>query len=111
MNASDSSSPVPPQNPPKYLLYLLGLPSDASPKELQDAWNEQSAVIENGPEGMFYREMMQLMRAGIPADKVQLAFKGTSRGQFLWNSMQREAAARQRQQASQLLFVKKLQKR
>ena len=110
MNASDSTT-TPPQNPPKYLLYLLGLPSDASPNEFLDAWNENASVIENGPQALWQRESVQMMRAGIPADKVHFAMKETPRGQFLWNSTQREAAARQRAKSSTLPFAKNLQKR
>jgi hypothetical protein len=109
MNAIDYSQP--PQNPPPYLKYLLGLPNDATQKELSNEWTNQVVpLMAVGPQHLFDREAMQMMGGGISGISARRIFKLTDRGAMLSNSAEREAKARQRAASAVPPFLKQTKK-
>lgn len=97
----------PPREVPPYLYYLLGLPSSATRDELANEWTNQVVPLMNaGPRALFERESMQLVAAGIPADRARRLYKQTKRGQQLVAAMDREGKARARAAAATPPFLK-----
>ncbi|GEM_PF-2954854 len=97
----------PPRDLPVYVKLLLGLPSDATREEIANEWNNQVVpLLAAGPKFLWDREVTQMMSAGVAATKVHTIFKQTRRGAMLFDSIDREAKARVRQQQSKPPFAK-----
>ncbi len=106
MNTAPQFS-TPPNDPPVYLKYLLGLSSDCSKEELQNAWSHQVTPLENsGPIHLFQKEAMALMAAGIPGEQARRLYKATKRGQQVWDAAEREGRVRARAAAAKPPFIK-----
>jgi hypothetical protein len=88
---------TPPREVPAFVLYLLGLPIDASRDEIVTAWTSQVVPLMNdGPKVLFDREGNQLMAAGITGIQAQRIFRKTARGAQLLNAADRDLKARMR---------------